>query len=98
MMAAKNHALLLRASTIALALGEMTAVATPAWADGKPECNASTIIGAVNAIPHLRRRILPTSRSPWRISPASFRTSTRRLKILGKGRGRPMAGLRRPWR
>lgn len=49
-------------------------------------------------IPHLRRRILPTFRSPWRISPVSFRTSTRRLKVLGKGRGRPMAGLRRPWR
>lgn len=39
-------------------------------------------------IPLLRRRI----------SPVSFRTSTRRLKVWGKGRGRPMAGLRRPWR
>jgi len=50
MMAAKNHALLLRASTIALALGGMTAVATPAWADGTPECNLGTFVEPLSGL------------------------------------------------
>lgn len=50
MMAAKNHALLLRASTIALALGGMTAVATPAWADDTVECKRGTVLDPVTGL------------------------------------------------
>ena len=39
-MGRKNHILLLTVSTTALALGGMTVVATPAWANSTAECNA----------------------------------------------------------
>lgn len=48
-MGTSKHTLLFRASTIALALGGVTGAASPLWADATPECNASTVIGAVNA-------------------------------------------------